>query len=151
MKKKKIEFSTVIDLSAIKKHYKEVIHHCEFCNGIIIDHDNVPQEYIVNYDDRNIYSEVIHCEICNKEICRNCSKKIEDVWDVFYLCPTCSKDYEKQILKIESLQEREELIVEKIEKAIMKLRNAIPLHKKRKNNKKKYQVKPRRLNGRKRN
>ena len=136
----KRKFSEVIDLAKCKEVCPEVVKECEFCEGIIIDHDNVPQEYIVNYDDRQIHSELRTCEICGSIMCEQCSTLIEDTWDVFYLCPVCSKKYVKQIKKIESLQEKEQALLEKIEAAIYNLRHI---------NNSKTIKKPRRLNGRK--
>ena len=113
-----------VNLSEIRKSkYKKVIKHCEVCGGIVIDDDRIPHDVVVDYDDRNIYSELRKCEICDKVICANCSTKIEDRWDVFYICPDCRDEHIELINKIDKLKSKHIKISDKIDKLVNELRN----------------------------
>lgn len=113
-KKKDIQFCEVLDLNRVKNKCPQVIKECEICGGVIIDHDNIPEEYIVDYGDRQIHSAVIYCEKCGAQVCENCVTTIEGVWDKIYLCKNCYEKYKKRIDRIKKLQRKAEAIAEEI-------------------------------------
>lgn len=118
----KNKYADIFGLSELKKECKQVIKHCEFCDGIIIDHDNVPEEIIVNYDDRQIYSEMLLCDICKSKMCRNCAIPIEDEFEEFYICPDCKEEYDEEIEKIQTLGSKIKKANNKLKKLIRRLR-----------------------------
>lgn len=120
---KNLKYAKVVDLLKIEENYSNLIKHCDICKGIIIDHDKVPQDIIIDYDDRRINSELLTCEICKASICRNCATLIEDTWDVFYLCPNCINNNKKLIERIKILQNKSIKILNKLEESLYKLRN----------------------------
>ena len=120
---KKPKYAKIVGLLQLREDHKDLINKCSFCNRFTIDHDNVPENIIVDYDDRQIISETLTCEICGSNICRECATLIEDTWDVFYICPDCIIDHKDLIEKIKKLQERSAKILNKLDEAIYKLRN----------------------------
>ena len=104
----------VLNLSKIKKKCKQVIKHCEICEGIIIDNDNVPEEYIVDYNDRQIYSALITCVKCGAKVCENCCTTLDNTWEKIYVCNNCYNKYKKQIKRIQKLQAKADILAEEI-------------------------------------
>lgn len=104
----------VLNLSQISKKCPQVIKKCSICEGIVIDNDNVPEEYIVDYNDRQIYSALHKCAKCGAIICENCSITIEDAWEQIYVCSDCAEKYAKKIDKIKKLQKKVEILTEEI-------------------------------------
>lgn len=103
---KKLQLSEVLDLKGVEEHCKEVIKHCDICNGVIIDDDNVPDEFIVDYNDRRIYSAMYTCCKCGAEICENCAVTIDGNWEKLYICSDCYAKRPKLVDKIQKLQKR---------------------------------------------
>ena len=113
----------VLNLSKIKKKCKQVIKHCEICEGIIIDNDNVPEEYIVDYNDRQIYSALITCVKCGAKVCENCCTTLDDTWEKIYVCNNCYNKYKKQIKRIQKLQAKADILAEEIAEEIEEFLN----------------------------
>lgn len=113
-KKNDIQLCEVLDLSKIKNKCPQVIKECEICGGVIIDHDKVPEEYIVDYNDRQIYSAVHHCIKCGAEICENCLITIDGDWEQIDICKDCYEKYKNRIDHIKKLQKRVNALAEDI-------------------------------------
>lgn len=122
--KKEIECCEVLNLAKIKKKCKEVIHHCSICEGVIIDNDTVPDQYIIDYGDIEIYSALINCVKCGAEICENCAITIDDTWEKIYVCKNCYEKYKKKIDKILKLQKKVDILTEEISDEIEEFLNA---------------------------
>lgn len=104
----------VLNLSKIKKKCPEIIKHCDICDGIIIDHDKTPEQYIIDYNDRQIYSALITCVKCGAKICENCCITLDDTWEKIYVCNNCYEKYEKKIKRIQKLQKKADVLAEEI-------------------------------------
>lgn len=104
----------VLNLSKIKKKCKQVIKKCSICGGVIIDNDNVPEEYIVDYNDRQIYSAQIQCVKCGELVCENCCITLDDTWEKLYVCNNCYDKHKKQIKRIQKLQSKADILAEEI-------------------------------------
>lgn len=108
----------VLNLAQIKKKCKQVIKHCNICDGIIIDDDNVPEDYIIDYDDRQIYSALIKCVKCGAIVCSNCCITLDSVWEQLPVCNNCYEKYNKQIKRIQKLQRKADILAEEIAEEI---------------------------------
>lgn len=113
-KKNQIQLCEVLDLSKVKKKCPQVIKECEICGGTIIDNDNVPEEFIVDYNDRQIYSAVHYCAKCGAEICENCLITIDGAWEQIDICSDCYDKHKKRIDRIIKLQKRAQALEEDI-------------------------------------
>ena len=118
-----IDCCEVLNLSKIKKKCKQVIRECEICGGIIIDHDNIPEQYIVDYNDRQIHSAQIQCVKCGALVCENCCITLDDTWEKIYVCENCYNKYKKQIKHIQKLQSKADILAEEISDEIEEFLN----------------------------
>ena len=123
MKNKNYDLCEIADLTRIKKDCPQIIHHCEICDGIIIDHDNVPEKFIVDYDDRRIHSAILYCQKCGAEVCENCVTTIEDTWEKIYICSNCAEKYSKTIKRIQQMQRKADALAEEIAEEIEEFLN----------------------------
>ena len=121
--KEEIDCCEVLNLSKIKKKCKQVIRECEICGGIIIDHDNIPEQYIVDYNDRQIHSAQIQCVKCGALVCENCCIALDDTWEKIYVCENCYNKYKKQIKHIQKLQSKADILAEEISDEIEEFLN----------------------------
>lgn len=121
--KEEIDCCEVLNLSKIKKKCKQVIKECEICGGIIIDHDNIPEQYIVDYSDRQIHSAQIQCVKCGALVCENCCITLDDTWEKIYVCENCYNKYKKQIKHIQKLQSKADILAEEISDEIEEFLN----------------------------
>ena len=122
-KQSNIQLAEVLNLSKIKKKCPEIIKHCDICEGTIIDHDNIPEEYIVDYGDRRIYSAVFNCIKCGNEVCENCVTTIDGEWEKLYVCQECYDKYEKRIKRILKMQKRVNALAEDLAEEIEEFLN----------------------------
>lgn len=113
-----MKFCEVLDLSKVKKKCPQVIRECDICKGIIIDNDNVPEEFIVDYNDRQIFSAAHTCAKCGAEICENCTVTIEGDWEKIDICSDCYEKHKKRIDHILKLQKRINALAEDIAEEI---------------------------------
>ena len=114
LENEELQCCEVLDLSKTKKKCKQVIKHCEICEGVIIDNDNVPEEYIVDYNDRQIHSALINCIKCGANVCENCCTTLDDTWEKIYVCNNCYNKYKKRIKRIQKLQIKADILAEEI-------------------------------------
>ena len=112
--KEELDCCEILNLAKIKKKCKEVIKECAICEGIIIDNDNVPEQYIVDYGDRQIHSAQIQCVKCGAIVCENCCVTLDDTWEKIYVCNNCYEKYKKRIKRIKKLQNKADILAEEI-------------------------------------
>lgn len=123
MNNKDFNLCEVLNLSKIKKKCPQIIKECDICGGVIIDHDSVPEEYIVDYNDREIYSAVINCQKCGAQVCENCVITIEGAWEKIYICKDCYEKHKKKIDRIVKLQNKVEVLAEEVAEEIEEFLN----------------------------
>ena len=119
MKRIEDNICEVLNLAKIKSKCPQIIKECECCGGTIIDDDNVPEKYIVDYNDRQIYSAVYRCVKCSAEICENCIVTIDDNWERINICKNCYEKYKTKVDHILKLQKKAEALAEDIADEIM--------------------------------
>lgn len=121
--KKKNDICEVLDFKKVKKHCPQVVKHCKECGQVIIDHDNIPEEYIVDYNDIHIKSAMYTCCKCGKEICEECSVTIEGDWEKLYICTECYAKKPKQVERIKWIQRKIEALNEEFSDEIEEFLN----------------------------